>query len=80
LYDLASPDDDKALLGVVAVRHAQGRMEEATVLWHGFHARNKKYIDLELVQRAFRTDHPRVDLLVVGVHKLVAKLPPLPVD
>jgi len=72
-HNLASPYDDKALLGLVAVRHAQGRVEEAISLWQELVARNKRYGDLELMQRVFRRDHPRADLLVEEVRGLVAR-------
>ena len=71
--DLASPHDDKALLGLVAVRHAQGWAEEAISLWQELVARNQRHGDLELVQRVFRRDHPRADLLVEEVRGLVAR-------
>ncbi len=79
-HELASPHDDKALLGLVAARHAQGQVEEAASLWQALLARDRRFSDLDWVERFARRDHPRADPLLEEVRKLAARLPAVSED
>jgi tetratricopeptide (TPR) repeat protein len=74
-HDLASPDEDKALLGLVAARHAQGRVEEVASLWQELLVRDERFSDLDWAPEYARSKHPRADLLIEEVRRLVTTAP-----